>query len=294
MKTISNFLTISLLTVACCASLGFSGARADDDSDEQGGDIEGTETLDVEIVMTPTAAASAGSSIELSLEAEDDEGTTQATLKLEPQGLAAGTYNVSVTLKSDGSTVALGSFTVSGGEDEDDQGDDDNQGDENDQGDNEVEFGSTEGAIPFPANFNPLDIATVSVADATGVVLFTADLTNVSSAASMNLNANVQAIAGPGNPGAAGNAVLTAFKTRGGPKGSLQVNGRGLPPSTPLIVAVNGTTAKKVSSDKTGNMSVLLKPKRKTGTVAAGVNLFRVTSIILRDKFGNALLSAKF
>jgi hypothetical protein len=282
MKTISNFLTISLLTVACCASLGFSGARADDDSDEQGGDIEGTETLDVEIVMTPTAAASAGSSIELSLEAEDDEGTTQATLKLEPQGLAAGTYNVSVTLKSDGSTVALGSFTVSGGEDEDDQGD------------NEVEFGSTEGAIPFPANFNPLDIATVSVADATGVVLFTADLTNVSSAASMNLNANVQAIAGPGNPGAAGNAVLTAFKTRGGPKGSLQVNGRGLPPSTPLIVAVNGTTAKKVSSDKTGNMSVLLKPKRKTGTVAAGVNLFRVTSIILRDKFGNALLSAKF
>ena len=292
MKTISRFLAISLLAAACCASLGFSVARADDD-DEQGGDIEGTESLDVEIQMTPTAAAPAGSSIELSLEAEDDEGTTQATLKLETQGLPAGTYSVSVTLKSDGSTVALGSFTVSSGEDEDNQGDDDSQGDE-DQGNNEVEFGSTEAAIPFPANFNPLDIATVSVADANGVVLFTADLTNVSSAASMNLNASVQAIAGPGNPGAAGNAVLTAFKTRGRPKGSLQLNGRGLSPSTPLVVAVNGINAKKANSDKTGNVRVLLKPKGKAGTLAPGVNLFRVTSISLRDKFGNVLLSAKF
>src|SRR6202051_3943609 len=174
MKTIPRFLTVAFLTAACCASLGFSVARADENDDEQGGEIEGTESLDVEIQMTPTAAAPAGSSIQLSLEAEDDEGTTQATLKLETQGLPAGTYSVSVTLKSDGSTVALGSFTVSSGEDEGNQGDDDSQGDE-DQGNNEVVFGGEEG-IPFPANFNPMDIATVSVADANGVVLFTADL----------------------------------------------------------------------------------------------------------------------
>lgn len=293
MKRISKFLTISLLAAACCASLGFSVARADDD-DEQGGDIKGTETLDVEIQMTPTAAAPAGSSIELSLEAEDEDGTTDATLKLEPEGLPAGTYSVSVTLKSDGSTVALGSFTVSSGEDEDEdeQGDDDNQGDEDDQGENEVEFGGEEG-IPFPANFNPLDIATVSVADASGVVLFTADLTTLSSTASMTLSANVLAKSGPGNPGAAGNAVLTAFVKRGATKGSLQLSGRGLPPSSALMVAVNGTNAKKITSDKTGNVSALLKAKGKTGTVA-GVNLFRVTSISLRDKFGNVLLSAKF
>jgi hypothetical protein len=292
MKTISKFLAISLLAVACCVSLGFSVARADENDDEQGGEIEGTESLDVEIAMTPTAAAPAGSSIQLSLEAEDDEGTTQATLKLETQGLPAGTYSVSVTLKSDGSTVALGSFTVSSGDDEDNQGDDDSQGDE-DQGNNEVVFGGEEG-IPFPANFNPMDIAMVSVADASGVVLFTADLTTLSSTASMNLNANVQAVSGPGDPGAAGNAVLTAFAKRGATKGSLQLSGRGLPPSSALMVAVNGISAKKANSDKSGNVNVMLKPKGKTGTVAPGVNLSRVSSISLHDQFGNVLLSAKF
>src|SRR5437867_13063564 len=116
MKTIPKFLAISLVAAACCASLGFSVARADDDGDEQGGEIEGTESLDVEVAMTPTAAAPAGSSIEVSLEAEDDDGTTNATLTLETQGLPAGTYCVGVTLKSDGSTVALGCFTLNGGD----------------------------------------------------------------------------------------------------------------------------------------------------------------------------------
>jgi hypothetical protein len=293
MKSFSKFLAVSFLAAACCLSLGLSVGRADDDGDEQGGDIEGTETLDVEIQMTPTAAAPAGSSIELSLEAEDDNGTTDATLTLEPQGLPAGTYFVSVTLKSDGSTVALGSFTVGAGDDEDDQGDDDNQGDE-DQGDNEVVFGAEDDAIPFPANFNLLDIATVSVADANGVVLFTADLTNVSSVATMNLNATVQGTAGPGHPSAAGNAVLTAFVTNGAAKGMLQLNAHGLPPSTALTAAINGATAKKATSDKTGNASILIAPKKKAGTVAPGVNLFSVRSVSLRDKFGNVLLSFSF
>jgi len=58
-----------------------SVARPDDDGDELGGDIEGTESLDVEIAMTPTAAAPAGSSIEASTRAEETRHT-QATLKL--------------------------------------------------------------------------------------------------------------------------------------------------------------------------------------------------------------------
>src|SRR5438128_196382 len=110
MKTYPKFMTTALLAATCCLFLGIGVARADDD--EEGGDIEGTEQLDIDIQMTPTAAAPAGSSIELSLEAEDDDGTTDATLKLETQGLPAGTYSVSVTLKSNGSTVALGTFTV--------------------------------------------------------------------------------------------------------------------------------------------------------------------------------------
>src|SRR5215472_9929866 len=121
MKMNPKLMTIALLAAACCLFLGVNVARADDneqggnvqatqqlsaddneqgDDNDQGGDIEGTEQLDVDILMTPTAAAPPGSSIELQLESEDDEGSTQATLTLEAQGLPPGTFNVSVTLKS--------------------------------------------------------------------------------------------------------------------------------------------------------------------------------------------------
>src|SRR5260370_19470858 len=114
MKTYPKFRTTTVLAAACCVYLGVSVARADDN--EEGGNIDGTEQLDVDILMTPTAAAPPGSSIELQLEPEDDDGTTQATLELSTNGLPAGTYNVSVTLKSTGATVAFGSFTQESGD----------------------------------------------------------------------------------------------------------------------------------------------------------------------------------
>jgi hypothetical protein len=219
---------------------------------------------------------------------------------LEPQGLPAGTYSVSVTLKSDGSTVQLGSFAVgAAGTNGDDDGVDDGQGDqsgddqETDDGQGEVEFGN-DTSIPFPANFNAFDIATISVSDANNVVLFTADLTNTVTASSMNISANVQAKGGPGNPSATGSAVLTAVNTHGKVKGSLQLSGRGLLPSTPLTVAINGIAAKKVNSDKSGNVKVLFKANGKTATLASGVTLFKVTSVSLRDKLGNVVLTASF
>jgi hypothetical protein len=231
--------------------------------------------------MTPTAAAPAGSSIEVSLEAEDDNGTNGAKLELQTKGLSAGTYFVSVTLKSDGSTVTLGSFTLSGG-------------------DADVEF-STEGEddneeASFPANLNPLDIATISVSDANNVVLFTADLTTLSAVASMNLNASVQATHGPAAPSAAGSAMLTAFVSHGQAKGSLQFNAQGLPANMQLVVTINGITAnvKKAKTDKSGNASIHIGPKGKTGTVAPGVTMFQINSVRLMDKSGNVLLSADF
>ncbi|MEP6602657.1 MAG: hypothetical protein ABJB69_01770 [Spartobacteria bacterium] len=260
--------------ITCCASLAFSVAlRADDD--EQGGDIEGTELLDVEMAMTPTTAAPAGSSIELSLETEDDDGATSATLKLETVLLPAGTYSVSVTLKSDGSTVALGSFTTDGGSDE------------------EVEFWTSE-VIPYPANFNPLDIATVSVSDASNVVLFTADLTKVSTVASESLGASITATAEATAPTATCTATASAHALSGVASGSLVFSGHGLPARTKLIVAINGITAKKVSTDSAGNANVGLVPKGKQATIARGVSIFGIRSVRLKDASGNVLLNAKF
>lgn len=262
--------------VACCALVVFSGARADD-GEVEGGDIQGIESLDNELAMTPTAAAPSGSSISISLEAEDDSGVTNAQLQLESSGLFAGTYSVSVTLKSDGSTVVLGTFTV------------------DNEGEGEIEFGGDEGT-PLPANFNPFDIATISVADSNSVVLFTADLTQLSAATAMTRTATVQATAGASDPNAVGTAVLNAVLSGGKAKGSLQLSGHGLPANTQVTVTINGLTAntRKTKTDGTGKVSLNIKPKNKGGTVASGVTLLQVTSIRLEDKFGNVLLTAGF
>jgi hypothetical protein len=270
-----KFLMVPLLATACCVSLGLSAARAEDGGDDEGGgDIQGSETLDVEVMMTPTSAAPAGSSIQASLEADDEDGTTDSKLKLETQGLPAGTYTVTVTLKSDGSSAVLGTFTLSGEE-------------------SEVEFGDEDGS-PFPANINPFDIATISVSDSNGVVLFTADLTSTTPGTSAARNATVQATPGSGNPGASGTAMLNAMMSQGKAKGSVQLSGHGLNPKNSLTVLINGANAKKASTDKSGNVNLRLTPSGKAGTVAPGVSLFNVHSISLRDRFGNAVLSANF
>jgi hypothetical protein len=266
--------SITRLVIITAFSLAWNVARADDG---EGGDIDGTESLDIELAMTPTSAAPTGAAIELSLKGEDDSGTTDAELKLEGKGLLADTYTVSVTLKSTGGTVQLGTFTVGA------------------DGEAEIEFGDKDGT-PFPANFNPLDIATASVANSSGVVLFTADLTQASAGSTMTRTATVQATPGPTDPNATGTAVLNAIMSGHQAKGSLQLSGHGLPANVQLSVLVNGLTAnsKKVNTDKAGNVTLNIGPKGKTGTVASGVTLFQVTSLTLSDPVGNVLLSVNF
>jgi hypothetical protein len=279
MKMIWKFVTISFLAAACGATLNLSTARADDDG-EQGGEIEGTEQLNVDLAMTPTASAPAGSSIELSLKVEDEDGTTDAELKLEARGLAAGTYSVSVTLKSDGSTVALGTFAVDA------------------TGEGEVEFATNpEDAeeIPFPANFNPMDIATVSVANSNNLILFTADLTNAKTSGVMSLNANVTGQPGPTVPNATGTALLTANSSTSGARGQVQLTGTGFPMKTTLITLVNNSVvSKKAKTDNNGAFNFNFGPKGKASTVAPGVTLFQVTSITLKDSAGNVLMMFNF
>ena len=264
------------LSAACLLFLAINVARADD-GQEGGDDVNGTESLHLEIAMTATAAAPIGSSAELSLEAEDDNGVTDTQLKLEMKTLPADTYSISVTLKSDGSSVSLGSFALNAG-------------------DAEIEFGSDgeDDEMPVPANFNPLDVATVTISNSANVVLFTADLTTAAAASSMIRNATVQASAGSFNPSVTGMAVLTAHVVKGQTKGMLQMMAHGLPGNVSMMITTNGVTAKKSNTDKTGNLNVTLAPKGKTGTVAPGVNLFGVTSLAVRDKAGNLLLSADF
>jgi hypothetical protein len=279
MKTILKFVTITFLAIACCASLNLNIARADDGK-SGGDDVDGTEQLNVDLMMTPTASAPAGSSIELSLKVEDEDGTTDGELKLDARGLPQGTYSVSVTLKSNGSTVALGTFNVSA------------------QGEGEIEFATNpedSDEVSFPVGFNPMDIATVSVANSANVVLFNADLTNVKTASAMTLNATVNGQPGPSDPNASGTATLTANSSKTGPKGQVQLMGSGFPARTPLITLVNNSAvSKKAKTDNNGAFHFNFGPKRKASTVAAGVTLFQVTSITLKDTSGNVLMTFSF
>src|SRR5262249_62290681 len=110
MKVNLNLGITALLAAAFCLSLGMSVATADDN--EQGGEIEGTEDLHIEMQMTPTGAAPAGSSIKLQLEADNEDGTTQAELELDEHGLPAGALTVRGTLKSQGSTHQRGTLPL--------------------------------------------------------------------------------------------------------------------------------------------------------------------------------------
>ena len=74
----------------------------------------------------------------------------------------------------------------------------------------------------------------------------------------------------------------------------MQLNGHGLSPNMPLTITINGRSVKNAKSDKTGNISVLLAPKGKKGTVAPGVSTFGITSISLKSKAGNTVLGASF
>ena len=230
--------------------------------------------MDVELAMTPTAAAPAGSGIQLSLQSEDDDGTTSATLQLETTLLPAATYSVNVTLKSNASTVVLGNFTTDGS-------------------DVEVEFGTSEG-IPFPANFNPFDIATVSVLDASNVVLFTADLTSIASVTSEVMNASLTGTAGPTVSSATAAATLSAQAVTGLASGSLIVAAHGLVPKAKLSISINGIPSKKAVADSLGNATISFVPKAKTGAIAKGVSLFGVRNVQVKDATGNVLLNTSF
>lgn len=305
MNTVFKFLTKSLFALTFCGALGLTSVRAHDgggDDDGQcGGDIDGAELVHVDLVMTPTASAPAGSSIRLSFEAKDDDGVTEAELKLKARSLVSGTYSVSVTLKSDGSAVALGIFTVNAEgeaeiefsrENESDHvtehhhsGGGDDDGDDDGGDDNEV-------TSPFPDGFNPLDIATVTVSDANSTPLFTANLTNVTSG-SMNISATVQATAGAGAPNANGTASISAALKKNRVNGSLRFVAHSLQGKLPVTLTVNGAAAKNLKTDKRGNLAVKLQPSGKNGTIA-GVSLTSVHTVILQDKSGNALLIANF
>ena len=249
-----------LVAILFATALTLTTAAFAEDDNEQGGDIQGSEELHQTIILTATTNAPAGTTGKAELEAENEDGVVAAILQIETQGLLAGTYTVSVTKESDASSVTLGTFDVSASVMDDNMNDDD-QGDDNNQGDDEgdVEFGTDEG-LPLPADLNPLDIASVSIADGDGHVVLTGDFMNVAATMKALFKAKVAVTGGVAAPGATGLAKVQSKIKRGFKIAHFNLNAKGMNPNATLTLKINGVDYGTVTTDKSGKLHMKTLP----------------------------------
>jgi hypothetical protein len=236
--------------------------------EERGGDIIGTEHLEQAAALIPTTAAPAGTKGFANIEADDDHGLSTGALNIQTSGLADGTYTVSVTSLATGSSTVLGtlSLPLPTGEDNEKFGD-----------------GS---ALPFPAGFNPLDIASVQVSDSTGTVLLAGDFSTPAGGASSFITAKVSVTPGAAAPAVRGTSTLATRVSRRVVRQQFRLTATGAPANTVLTMKVNGVSGGKVKTNRKGAISIKKLPK--------GVAAHKVTSVTLQNAQGNNVLSVRY
>ncbi len=140
-------------TLAIC--LGLSAGQI---AWADGGFTNDEPQVELVAVLAPTTNAPPGASGEAHLDIEGTNAMAEASLDLETTGLSNGTYAASVTLISDGSTVALGNFDITT------PFEFFPEGTNTDESESHVE-------LPLPPGLDPTNIASLSVSDLTGNVL---------------------------------------------------------------------------------------------------------------------------
>jgi hypothetical protein len=325
LKPITAVAVTALSLVSLHANDGdFEPNEPSDHEDcERGGDVDGSELLDQEVRLLPTADAPQGASGKAELEAENEDGVTTATLQIETEGLLEGTYTVSTRSIADGTLTTLGTITVTPTQssddedcDEDDQGEDEDVDDENDDdgvleitrdgsGDQEDddqndgdhhdgaenhtcgdgEFGN-DTTFAFPDGFNPLDIAAVEVSDANGVVVLTGDFTNLGHARRSNLQFEVRIAPGHAAPAASGAASLRVRASRHVVRQKFHLGAKNVPANASLTVKINGQPVGHVRTNQFGKVSMRRLPR--------GIAPHRIYSVSFDTVTGDRVLSAQF
>jgi hypothetical protein len=261
-----------------------------------------TSQLVVKASLQPTADAPAGAKGKAELESKDSNGQSTGLLKVETEGLAPDTYSVSVLLKSNSTSVTLGSLVVTGSsESEDSQIEDsDNQsgggrshsGFHADQGLEGTEASAVFGGAdqPFPDGFDPTDIGTISVADSNSVVMLTGDL----SASQSMLKVSTAVVGGIAAPNAQGKLTITAKRRNGVEKSVITLFARKVPAKTAFTVNVNGTAVAQGVTTKNGMVRLGQTPGKHKGFApfGQGLSAFDLQSITLTDATDDVILSA--
>lgn len=232
-----------------------------------GGDVAGTEHLHQQIALTASAAAPAGLTGRAELEAHDRRGTSAAVLEIAVKGLPAADYTVSVVSQATGTTTVLATLTSTG------------------PGLTRLEIGSEHGTA-FPAGFNPLDIASVQIADATGAVLLSGDFLGTAAGNATSFVASVKTTAGVAAPRCVGSAAIVASVVRKVVRQKFALVAKGAPVKAVLTLKVNGVTAGQVKTNRAGGLAVSKLP--------AGIRAQSVTSVTLETAAGARVLGAFF
>ena len=170
------------------------GDNDDQSEDCQGGHIDGSETLIATVVLVATNNAPTNSGGFAKLISENEDGVVASSFSLRITGLSAGTYDLSLIRKSDGSAVDLGQFVVGGcghGEGEGDDGDNDGEGDGED-GEKCCQLGVALEDVPLPSDLDPMDIAQILISDSDGNVVLIGDLVNPAATSSIKFRANLR------------------------------------------------------------------------------------------------------
>lgn len=266
---------------------------ADDDSQDDnapGGPIQGTETLEAKIVMSPTANAPAGASGLAELEAEDENGVQTAKLSVETQGLSPGDYTLSIVKISDGSSVTLGQISIgsAGGDPNQQSGDGSGQG-ENSKGGQDKrsrESGGLEGRteVQLPPDLDAMDIAQIVLSDLSGNALLVGDLLNPAKKTVLKFKGAIQITPGEGAPSAKGKALLRSLIRKGKRTNGFALSASGVPAGSTFEVHLNGKSVGTVKSSNKGKVSLRKLP----------ANLSSLHSVRLMDAQGKAAATAHF
>lgn len=253
-----------------------------------------SDQLEAKATLQPTAAAPAGAKGKVELKAKDSGGQTKALLKIETEGLAPATYTVSVVTKSDSTTVILGSLVVTGStpavtgtdSEEDDEPRDSHAQREKDRK-SSVVFGSA--AQPFPAGFDPFDIATLTVSDPTLVAMLVGDF----SMAQSLLKISQTVTPGAAAPNAQGKLTIAARRKNGAEKSVITLFVKKVPANLPFTVNVNGTDVAQGVSTKNGMIRLGQTPGNPKGFApfGQGISAFDLQSVILTDSNNEVIFS---
>jgi hypothetical protein len=158
------------------------------------------------------------------------------------------------------------------------------------EGECHFEMGSAQG-LPFPAGFNPFDIASVTISDSTNAVVLTSSATPIENGC---LIARASLTAGTVAPTAQGGASV-AIRIKGGvATGGIILHAHNLPASAAYTYSVNGTDIGPVTTTATGHLALRSFTNGKVNPLPTTIDLLSITSIVVHDGTGAVVVSATF